>query len=365
MDPTQFDQTMPGLDVSAYDSYDTYLAEYEMQCEMFDQMVEAYQVYDPSLMSWGEQIAIYDPGYAETILQMEMDGSFGPNAADVWSDLETGADPWLMPPSAALYSDNFTVVFVDPGMDPGMFNEGMSDSGMVTHEATGPSVFDPEPVVSETDPAIPDHVTPEETTPNQVPPDQTPPDQTANAPSTRLEDLSHWNQQDHPYSCAVATTEMILDGYGLDISEAQIAQIFTEAGIYDPQQGTAPTEVDETLNAVFEKEGIPLEAKQVDGWKVEDLEDMLERGVKPLIALDAAETWPGSETNTMNEFLGIPDSGHAVQLIGIDDGPNGKIVILNDPAAPEGQGMQVPMEKFLDACDDFGNMAVAVEKKAA
>lgn len=284
--------------------YEAFLAEYEMQCELFDQMAEVYMSYDPSAMNWGEQMAIFDPEFAQSVLEMHFDTQTGPSAADVWADMDQIQDVWMAPPEQYYFTPEIQLDFQ-------AYEQDLSEQG------------------------------------------------------TRLEDLSNWNQQDHPYSCAVATCEMILDGYGLDFSEADIAKVFTDAGIYDPEQGTAPKEIDETLNALFEKQGIALEAKEVEGWRVEDLQEMLDRGVKPLIALDSAETWPGNETETMNEFNGIPDAGHAVQLIDIEDGPDGKVVVLNDPAAPEGQGMKVPMATFLDACEDFGNLAIAVEKKAA
>ncbi|RMF37730.1 MAG: hypothetical protein D6754_08840 [Alphaproteobacteria bacterium] len=299
----------PAMD---YASFESYLDNFDTQSDLFDAYADLMQSYDPSAMSWGEQLALFDPDFAQMVLEASYDSPAMPGTENIWADMDFNADPWVLPPEQALYQAEMQVDFA-PYLD----------------------AMQPDATAAVT------------------------------ADNSLADALSHWNQQDHPYSCAVATTEMILDGYGLDFSESDIAQVFQDAGIYDPQQGTAPTEIDETLNALFEHQGIGLEARELDNWQVSDLQELLDKGVRPLIALDAAETWPGSETSTLNEFMGIPDSGHAVQLIAIEDGPDGQVAVLNDPAAPEGKGMRVPMDTFLDACDDFGNLAIAVEQKAA
>ena len=53
---------------------------------------------------------------------------------------------------------------------------------------------------------------------------------------------------------------------------------------------------------------------------------------------------------------------HAVQVIGIDySDPDNPMVILNDSGHPDGCGLEVPMDTFLDAWDDADNMMIICE----
>ena len=59
---------------------------------------------------------------------------------------------------------------------------------------------------------------------------------------------------------------------------------------------------------------------------------------------------------------GMPEQGanHAVQVIGIDNSdPDNPVVILNDPGHPNGQGVRVAADDFMDAWEDSDNFMVS------
>ncbi|MFP3787209.1 hypothetical protein, partial [Burkholderia sp. SIMBA_024] len=64
--------------------------------------------------------------------------------------------------------------------------------------------------------------------------------------------------------------------------------------------------------------------------------------------------------NDVNAFMPGQDANHAVQVAAIDySNPEQPIVILNDPGHPEGQGMRVPADEFVNAWNDSNNYMVA------
>ena len=286
-----------------WSSYDDYYENFDTHCDQFEGNEDLYHAYDPAALDWSGEVALFDDGFALTIPVIDWyDPATQVTADDIWGDLEDGAE-------------------ADPWLAPPELVASVGFGDFAEEFTT--------------------HGTP-------------------------LQDLAVWREQDHPYSCAVASTSMILQTYGVECTEQQMADIFTETGIYDPEAGTAPSQIDETLNAVFEKQGMALQARELNGFTIEDLEGLLDGGVRPLIALDAIETLPGAESSALMEFLGIPEAGHAVQLTGIVEAADGtKSVVLNDPGRPDGAGLSIPLETFMNACDDFGNLAVVVEPTGA
>ena len=171
------------------------------------------------------------------------------------------------------------------------------------------------------------------------------------------EDMALLDMQDDPFSCAVATANMMFRSIGLDPGEPLLAHVFEELGVYDPAQGSAPHLIDDAINAVASEMGIEQRATEFSGFSLETLKDLLDAGVRPLIAVDASEL-VDPLTTTLNELGLVPDSGHAVQLTGLIESDQGTTVVLNDP--DKGAGIEVPIEMFLDAAEDFGFSGVAL-----
>jgi hypothetical protein len=176
-----------------------------------------------------------------------------------------------------------------------------------------------------------------------------------------LFEIANFDAQDQPYSCAVATTSMIFNSFDLPFGEDVFSETFETLDIYDPESGTSPYFIDEAINAFSEVNGLDLNATEINGFNIEDLQNHLDAGDRLIIALDSYELY-ADEGMTLNEVLSIPDSGHAVQLTGIINSEDGSFAVINDPGFPDGAGVQIPIDRFMNACNDFDFTAISVNK---
>lgn len=176
-----------------------------------------------------------------------------------------------------------------------------------------------------------------------------------------IAEIENFDLQDDPYSCAIATTNMIFNSFGYDFGEDVFSEAFETLDIYDPESGTSTYFMDEAINTFSEVNGLDLNATEINGFNIEDLQTHLDAGDRLLIALDSYELYV-EDGMTLNEVLSIPDSGHAVQLTGIINSENGSFAIINDPGFPDGAGIQIPMDRFMNACSDFDFTAISVNK---
>jgi len=174
---------------------------------------------------------------------------------------------------------------------------------------------------------------------------------------TPYEDMALWDEQDDPCSCAVASTNMMFRSLGFDPGEALLSEIMQDYGVYDPYSGTSPSLLTPLLNDICTGAGLGINAFDVQWETPQDLAQILESGVRPLLSIDATELY-ADESIPLHELGFLPDSGHAVQLIGLTEGPNGLVAILNDPSV--GPGIEVPFDRLLSAGDDFGFLGVAL-----
>jgi hypothetical protein len=172
-------------------------------------------------------------------------------------------------------------------------------------------------------------------------------------------DPDFFDKQDDCNSCAIATTSMILQNLGYDFGEEFLADYFQEYGAYDPTVGTAPHLIADAINVLSELTNSDFHAAEIKNFSVDELKQILKSGEKILVGVDSFELYRDSEL-TLNEFRGIPDSGHAIQLIGIIESSLDTTVVLNDPAIENGTGIKVPIERFLNSTDDFGFTAIRV-----
>jgi hypothetical protein len=185
-------------------------------------------------------------------------------------------------------------------------------------------------------------------------------DELNNTYGTPAEDMALWDYQDDLNSCAVATTSMLFRAFGYDFGESLLADCFEITGSYDPSLGTQVALIDDTINSISEALNLGLVSTEINGFNAADLGQMLDSGVRPLIAVNALALSPDSMTQTLNDLGVLPDSGHAVQLIGIVETPEGSCAIINDPGYPDGAGRQIPLDAFMSAAADMNNQGVAM-----
>jgi len=178
---------------------------------------------------------------------------------------------------------------------------------------------------------------------------------------TPLEEMRYWNEQESPMSCAVATSSMMFNSLGINVDEDTLATIYQYQGIYDPSGGTNPDLISDSINRIANVDGLNIKASEINNFSVNDLKETLDSGSKVLVALDGAELY-GDADITMNELANIPDMGHAIELTGWVDTPEGEFAVINDPGVPDGAGQMIPMAKFMDAAQDFDFKAVTIAR---
>lgn len=177
-------------------------------------------------------------------------------------------------------------------------------------------------------------------------------------------DMALWDPQDAPMSCAVATTNMMFRSMDIDVGEDLLAETLQNFGVYDPIQGSNIQILDDAINIMAGTSGLDIQAETFSGLETDDLENMLNHGIRPLIAVDGAELYSSGGERFLNDLGLLPDAPHAVQLIDIEHTSDGDYAVINDPGIPDGAGVRVPMETFKDAWDDIGNSCVAMSDTA-
>src|SRR5690606_26684941 len=75
-----------------------------------------------------------------------------------------------------------------------------------------------------------------------------------------------------------------------------------------------------------------------------------------IVGIDSADVYNGGG----GPFDPGMEAGHAVVITGIDDGPPG-MVYINDPGFPDGAGVAIEMDMFIDAWEDSDNTMVIAE----
>lgn len=175
---------------------------------------------------------------------------------------------------------------------------------------------------------------------------------------TPAEDMELWDHQDAPYSCAVATTNMMYRSFGVDFGEDALSEAFQQLGIYDPAAGSNVYAIDDAINLISETQGVDAHAVTVHAQSADDFAALLDAGFKPMVAIDTYEIEFGGVERCLNDVGLLPSAGHAVQLTGIVDTPDGTFAVVNDP--DRGAGIHVPIDVFLDASEDFNGACVVM-----
>jgi len=161
---------------------------------------------------------------------------------------------------------------------------------------------------------------------------------------TPIEDSLVWHPQSTDFSCGIVSSEMVMKTFGLDISESQLVYEATSEGLLTDEGMSM-----EGIQTILGNHGIET---SLQSGSTEDLASHLDQGDKIIVGLDSGELW--GEDSPFEDLVG-EESDHAVMVTGIDLTGTEQSVTLNDPGHPDGQGMIVPLDDFLDAWEDSNN----------
>ncbi|MGJ8639708.1 MAG: C39 family peptidase [Opitutaceae bacterium] len=163
-----------------------------------------------------------------------------------------------------------------------------------------------------------------------------------------------WSHQGTPFTCAVVSQQMILDQFGIDVTEAQLTYDATSQG-WLTDGGTSFEHVANLL------ESYGVDTHQGMGGGIDSLLNELAQGHKVIVGVDSGEMW-GTDFPFADWIDGGEGADHAIVVNGIDaSDPENIQVYVNDPGDPNGSGKAYPIEQFLDAWNDSGQFYVATD----
>lgn len=169
-------------------------------------------------------------------------------------------------------------------------------------------------------------------------------------------DFSNPTQQAYGDTCAIKSQQLILNEFGIPVTEDQCVQYSIEHGWYaNDGTGTKFEDIGNLLNDA----NVPC--TQIYGANVYDLVNELAQGHKIIVGVDSGELWYGSFLDWLKDiFLGdTPD--HALIVAGIDmTDPDNPMVIVTDPG--NGHPAQpYPLDQFMDAWSDSSCFMVSTD----
>lgn len=169
-------------------------------------------------------------------------------------------------------------------------------------------------------------------------------------------------QQLYPDSCAIKSQQLILNDFGVDVSEFDLVQTASTNGWYNG--GTAPQDVGKLL----ELADIPVTRQE--NANIFNIVNELAKGHKIIVGLDADELWNNDSINDklknwFNDFWGPQGGNHALIVAGIDTSDLNNIqVIVTDPGSGE-EGKPYPLEQFMDSWSDANCYMVSTDIPAS
>lgn len=152
-------------------------------------------------------------------------------------------------------------------------------------------------------------------------------------------------------TCAIKSQQLILQDFGIDVSEVDLVQTSAANGWYNTGGGTAPQDVGNLL----ELANIPITRQE--GANVFNLVNELAQGHKVIVGLDSNEMWYDNTIsekfrNWCDDFFGEQGGNHALIVAGIDTSdPDNIQVIVKDPGSGD-DGKPYPLDQFMDAWTD-------------
>ena len=146
-----------------------------------------------------------------------------------------------------------------------------------------------------------------------------------------------------PTSVSMVATELL----GEHVDQADVAQMAEDHGF----MGESGMSMDGGVTLLND---LGLDAELRTGGTMDDLRTALDGDTDVIIGLDAADLYSGDGGPFDQGML----SGHAVVITGIDD--EAGVVYINDPAFPDGAGVEIPIEQFDDAWTDSDHSMITV-----
>lgn len=155
-------------------------------------------------------------------------------------------------------------------------------------------------------------------------------------------------------TCAIQSQHLILQQYGIIVSQEELIEIAKENGWYAEGYGT-PMDM---VGKLLEYYGVDIHGSQ--GNNIFNIANELAQGHQIIVGVDAYELVYPEETVGFDEMYG-EHPNHALVVVGIDTSdPDNVQVIVTDPGTGNRQ-MAYPADQFIDAWKDSNCFMVTTD----
>lgn len=160
-------------------------------------------------------------------------------------------------------------------------------------------------------------------------------------------DASNPYQQSYLDTCAIKSQQIILNEYGIPVTEDQLVQYSFEQGWY---AGDGSGTLFQDVGNLLEVANIPC--SRLENANVFNLVNELAQGHKVIAAVDSGELWGNKFSAWCNDFFNGDTPDHALIVSGIDTSdPQNAQVIITDPGSGDFK-KAYPLDQFMDAWSD-------------
>ncbi len=146
-------------------------------------------------------------------------------------------------------------------------------------------------------------------------------------------------------TCAIQSQHLILQQYGINVTQEEMIEVAKENGWYAEGHGTPMG----MIGKLLEYYGIDISGTY--GNNIFNLSNELAQGHQVIVSVDEYELVYPNETKDWDDLYG-EEANHALVVVGIDTSdPNNVQVIVTDPGTGNRQ-MAYPAEQFINAWKD-------------
>lgn len=163
--------------------------------------------------------------------------------------------------------------------------------------------------------------------------------------------------QFYPDTCAIQSQHLVLEQFGVDVTQNEMIEVAKENGWYVEGQGTPM----EYVGKLLEHYGVNVEA--TEGNNIFNLANELAQGHSVIVGVDSGElVFPENEIGEDETIGEMAD--HALVVVGIDTtNPDDVKVIVTDPGTGNRQ-WAYSEQQFMDAWKDSNCFMVSTDENA-
>lgn len=153
-------------------------------------------------------------------------------------------------------------------------------------------------------------------------------------------------QQHYSDTCAIKAQQLILEKFGIHVTEEQLINEAIANGWYYPGNGTSMADVGKLL----ELHGVHV--NQYVHGNVFNIINELAQGHSVIMGVDSGELWDYGFAEKVEDYLPGSGADHALIVSGINtDDPQNVKVVITDPGSGD-LCKEYSLEQFVDAAND-------------